>query len=224
MPPGMVIPTLREASIIGEVVRRVRATVPLAEILVVDDDSGDGTAEEAARAGAQVLVRHGPRGLGHAYREGLAHARARGWDPVVQLDGDGSHDPEHLPALLEGLREADLVIGSRWVPGGDVSAWSRRRRALSRATSRWTRTWLGPGPLDWTSGFRAWRGPALDRVLVEAISASDFVWQIEAACCAVRVGLRIHEVPIRFAPRGAGRSKLSWPVAWEAVWRIPALR
>jgi dolichol-phosphate mannosyltransferase len=221
---GVVIPTLHEAATIGMVVRGVLVALPRAQVLVVDDDSGDDTAGEAARAGAEVLVRQGPRGLGHAYREGLAQARRRGWDAVVQMDGDGSHLASDLPALIDALGAADLVIGSRWVRGGDVSGWSARRRVVSRAASGWARAWLGAGPSDWTSGLRAWRGVALERVLQGARSASGFAWQVEAARSALAAGLSVREVPIRFGPRRAGSSKLSWGVAWEAAWRIPLLR
>lgn len=220
----VVVPTLREAGSIGEIVRGVRAACPDAWVLVVDDASEDGTAERAAAAGADVLVRQGPRGLGHAYREGFASVLARpGVRRVVQMDGDGSHDPADVPRLLAALADAELVLGTRWIAGGDVEGWGVVRHALSRAGTAWARGWLGLPLRDLTGGFKAWRVELLREVCLRAPTSQGYAFQIEATAQAVRAGARVVEVPIRFTDRAVGRSKMRGGIALEAAWRIPAL-
>jgi len=223
--PGVVLPTLRESATVAEIVARVRCALPGARVLVVDDASEDGTAERAEAAGAEVLRRTGPRGLGRAYRDGFALARARGWDPVCQLDADGSHAPEALPALIAALEAgAGLAVGARWVEGGRVEGWSRRRQLLSRGGNLWARAWLGLALHDLTSGMKAWRGAALDAAGMRGLGSEGYAFQVEATLGAVRAGVRVVEVPITFTERRAGASKLRAAIAWEAAWRIPAMR
>lgn len=222
---GVVIPTLHEAASVGNVVARVRDALPGARVLVVDDASSDGTVEAASAAGAQVRVRHGPRGLGAAYREGLAWARGLGCDVVCQLDADGSHDPASLVTLLNTLDGgADLAVGARWVPGGGVDGWSLRRQWLSRAGNAWARTWLGADLRDLTSGMKAWRGSTLDLLDLPSLRSEGYAFQVEATWRAVQAGARVVEVPITFTERACGRSKMRASIAWEAAWRIPTLR
>lgn len=222
MPPGLVIPTLREAETIRELLGAVFLALPDARVLVVDDDSDDGTADYAVAAGAEVLRRTGERGLGNAYRAGFARALAAGWDPILQMDADFSHDPADLPRLVAA--GADLALGSRWVPGGGTRNWGRGRQALSRAGNLWARGWLGVPLADLTGGFKAWRAATLAAIAPDTLRAEGYTFQVEATYRAQRLGARIVEVPIVFTERRAGRSKLSAGIAVEAAWRVPALR
>lgn len=226
MPAAVVVPTYNEAANVAALLSGVRAHLPGAHLLVVDDASPDGTADVAREAGAEVIVRRGPRGLGPAYRHGFARALAGGFDPVFQMDADLSHDPADLPRLAAALAEedADLVLGSRWVEGGGTVAWGLGRRALSRFGSAYARAWLGLPHHDLTGGFKAWRVGCLAAVDPARLRADGYAFQVEATWRAVRAGARVVEVPIVFTERRAGASKMSGRIALEAAWRVPGLR
>jgi dolichol-phosphate mannosyltransferase len=224
MPAAVVVPTYNEAANVVAVVGRVRAALPGARVIVVDDASPDGTADLAASAGAEVLRRAGPRGLGPAYRDAFVYALDAGYDPICQMDADLSHDPDDLPRLVAALAHADLALGSRWVEGGGTVAWGLGRRALSRFGSLYARSWLGLPHRDLTGGFKAWRATMLAALPVSALQADGYAFQVEATWRAHRAGARIVEVPIVFTERRAGASKMSGRIAIEAAWRVPGLR
>jgi dolichol-phosphate mannosyltransferase len=222
----IVLPTLEEAVNVANVLRRVRAVVPAADVLVVDDASRDGTADVAEAVGRElggieVLRRTGGRGLGRAYREGLGLGLARGYEALVEMDADLSHDPAVLPRLLAPLaRGADLVVGSRYVPGGSIPDWSRRRRALSRAGNRYAAAALRLDLTDLTSGFRAYRAETLRSVDLATIRSEGYAFQVEMAYRVIATGGRVVEVPIEFTDRTRGRSKMSTRVVVEALARV----
>src|SRR4051794_2484784 len=198
-------------------------------LLVVDDDSPDGTGDIAdALAGelerVEVLHRPGKAGLGAAYLAGFARALAAGAEVVVQMDADFSHDPAHLPALLGGLENAELVLGSRYVRGGRVEDWGVVRRLLSRGGSQYARRILGVAVRDLTGGYKAWRRVALQDVHPHQIRAQGYAFQIELTYRALVGGWRVTEVPIVFRDRRLGASKMSLPIALEAVWLVPRIR
>ena len=219
----VVLPTYNEAENIAEVLRRLRRAVPAAAILVVDDASPDGTAEIARSlavevAGVDVLVRAGKLGLGSAYRDGFIEALRRGYQVVVEMDGDLSHDPAALPALLAAIDGgAALAVGSRYIPGGSIPHWSVRRRALSRWGNRYAR-WVLSLPLaDATSGFRAYHGDIVAKLDLPSIQSDGYGFQIEMAYRVARLGGEIVEVPIEFVDRERGASKMSARVILEAL-------
>ncbi|MCA8925058.1 MAG: polyprenol monophosphomannose synthase [Planctomycetes bacterium] len=224
--PLACVPTLDEASSLPallEALARERARLPCAlDLLVIDDRSPDGTAAVARGFAAthpwvHVLERDGPRGLGHAYRAGFAWALARDYALVAQLDADGSHDPRYLPALFAAARDADLVLGSRYVPGGACPDWGLGRRALSRGAASYVRWFLGGDLRDPTSGYRVAWTRVLRAIEVENTRSDGYAFQVEVALRASRAGFAIHELPIVFRDRRVGQSKLSWPVVWEAI-------
>ena len=223
----VVIPTYQEAANVVEVLRRVRAASH-ASVLVVDDNSPDGTAGLAEAAGrelgsVEVLRRPGRGGLGGAYREGFAWGLERGYEAFVEMDADLSHDPAALPTLLGPLEEgADLVIGSRYVPGGSIPKWSFHRRALSRWGNRYAAAALGLGIVDATSGYRAYRAEALRDIDYYSVRADGYGFQIETAYRMVRRGRKVVEVPIEFADRTEGTSKMSARIIAEALLLVTA--
>ena len=221
----MVIPTYNEVDNLADVVHRVRTSVPETDVLVVDDGSPDGTGELADRLAAtdaQVRVLHRPRkeGLGAAYVEGFRYALDAGYDLIGEMDADGSHQPEQLPALFAAIDRADLVIGSRWVPGGSVVNWPWHRRALSRGGNLYTRALLGMGVRDATAGFRLHRREALEAVHLERVQSLGYVFQVELVHRVLEAGLRVVEVPIEFVERERGDSKMTPEVARESLVRI----
>ncbi|QEO14276.1 polyprenol monophosphomannose synthase [Agromyces intestinalis] len=240
--PLVVIPTYNERENLAEIVARVRGAVPEASVLVIDDASPDGTgalADELAAADPAVRVRHRPakQGLGAAYLDAFGWALEHGYDPIVQLDADGSHRPEDLPAMLAALaggaaashgggadatEPADLVIGSRWVPGGSVVNWPRRREWLSRAGSAYARTLLRLPARDATAGFRAFRADALRRIRLDDVHTRGYGFQVDMLWHARDVGLRIVEVPVTFVERVHGRSKMTFGIVLEAIVRVTA--
>lgn len=220
MRPLVILPTLDEAATVAGVIARIGMALPDAQVLVVDDASADGTADIARASGAEVLSRSGPRGLGHAYRAGFAWALQGGFDPIYQMDADGSHDPADLPRLVGG----DLVLGSRWVAGGGTRRWGASRQALSRFGSAYARAWLGLPYRDVTGGFKAWSAALLARVAPQSTLASGYAFQVEMTLRAHRLGARIVEVPIVFTEREAGASKMSAAIALEAARLVPGLR
>ena len=219
----VVLPTYEERENIERVLRRVREAVPHAHVLVVDDASPDGTAELAEAVarelgGISVLGRPGPMGLGSAYRDGFRWGLERGYDVLVEMDADLSHDPAVLPVLLRTIDDgADLVIGSRYVAGGVSADWSFARRAISRIGCRYAQLMLGLPTRDATSGYRAYRAAALRAVDLDTVRANGYGFQVEMAYRVLRVGGAIQEVPIEFRDRTAGTSKMSLRIVIEAL-------
>ncbi|MBO0728785.1 MAG: polyprenol monophosphomannose synthase [Acidimicrobiaceae bacterium] len=223
---AIVVPTYNEAATIGPLLdelRAVRSTVPGADIdvMIVDDSSPDGTGDLVrARPGfgdwLRLLTRTSKDGLGAAYRAGFAAVVADGYQAVVQMDADGSHPADAIPAMLALLRTHDLVVGSRYVPGGATRNWPKRRRALSWAANLYARRLLGLRTRDATSGFRAWRAAALATAGALHTTADGYGFQVENTWRAERKGLRVAEHPITFTERTAGRSKMSAQVPYEA--------
>lgn len=219
----VVLPTYQEADNIAEVLRCLRAAVPTADVLVVDDSSSDGTAVIAKAVGHEigavdVLVRPAKSGLGSAYRVGFREGLDRGYEILVEMDSDLSHNPAHLPALLVALEQgADLAVGSRYVPGGAIPDWPWHRRWLSRWGNRYASVVLGLAVRDATSGFRAYAASALRLVELGTVRAEGYGFQVEMAYRLARAGGRIVEVPIEFVDRQRGTSKMSCRIALEAV-------
>jgi dolichol-phosphate mannosyltransferase len=226
----VVLPTYNEAENIEAFVAAVREKLPAAaRVLIVDDSSPDGTGEIADRLAAAeeaVEVLHRPRkeGLGPAYIAGFRRALAGGAGLVLEMDSDFSHDPAYLPRLLEASERADLVIGSRYVPGGGVGDWGPLRRAISRGGSAYARLVLGVGVHDLTGGFKCFRREVLEALDLDAVSARGYAFQVELTYRAIQRGFRVVEVPIFFRDRRAGTSKMDRAIVAEAVWRVPALR
>ncbi len=225
----VVLPTYNEAGSIRAIIDRVRAAVPEADLLVVDDASPDGTGAivdelAAIDPAVGVLHRSGKQGLGSAYLAGFARARAAGYRYVVEIDADGSHDPAELPTMiaLAEAQSADLVIGSRWVPGGSVVNWPWLRRAISRSGNRYAGRLLRSGIADITAGFRVYRVAALAGVDEAVVSSHGYCFQVETAWMLERSGKRILEHPIAFVERASGRSKMHAGIVAEALWRVTA--
>ena len=219
----VVLPTYQEADNITAVLQRVRAALPSSTVLVVDDSSPDGTAELAEATAAQlggieVIRRPAKRGLGRAYRSGFEWGLARQFEVLVEMDADLSHDPADVPRLCATVEEgADLVIGSRYVPGGSIPAWSWYRRALSRYGNRYTAAMLRLPITDATSGFRAYRASTLVEVGLETVRADGYGFQVEMAYRVAQRGGKVVEIPISFSDRSSGRSKMSGRIVVEAL-------
>jgi dolichol-phosphate mannosyltransferase len=227
----VVLPTYQEAENIGPIGAAILAALPGATLLVVDDGSPDGTgrlADEMAAADARIRVRHRSvkAGLGRAYLDGFARALEGGAEIVVQMDADFSHDPAVLPEIIAPVVHgaADLVIGSRYTPGGGVTDWSLPRRVISRGGSVFARTVLWLGPRDLTGGFKAWRASTLAEVPFDGVHAGGYVFQIEMTFRADRAGARISEIPITFRDRRVGQSKMSRRIIVEALVVVVQLR
>ena len=221
----MVIPTYNEADNLAWLVGRLRVAQPSVDLLVVDDNSPDGTgdiADELAAADPAVHVLHRPgkEGLGAAYLAGFAWALDAGYDVVGEMDADGSHQPEQLQRLLDALLDVDLVIGSRWIPGGSVVNWPRRREALSRGGNLYVRMLLGIAIKDATAGFRVFRSSALEKIDLASVQSTGYVFQTDLVTRCLRAGLAVREVPIEFVERVRGDSKMSGAVATESLRRI----
>lgn len=221
----VIIPTYNERENIGPIVGRVRASVPHADVLIVDDASPDGTgaladALAAADPAVHVLHRTKKNGLGAAYLDAFGWARSRGFDYLVQLDADGSHLPEQLPDLLTAARTADVVMGSRWVPGGRVENWPWHRRLLSRGGSVYSRVFLRLPQRDVTGGYRVYSADALERMQLDSVDSLGYCFQIDMLLHAVRARLRVVEVPITFVERALGSSKMSGGIVLEAMGRV----
>ena len=219
------MPTYNERENLEAMAARVRSSVPGADLLVVDDNSPDGTGELADKLAAedshvQVLHRPGKGGLGAAYLAGFSWALERDYGAVVEMDADGSHQPEQLPALLDALRQADLVLGSRWVPGGRVLNWPKSREVLSRGANIYARVMLGIPLKDATGGFRVYRAATLRAIRLGEIESQGYCFQVDLALRALNAGLRVVEVPITFVERIHGSSKMSRSIMVEAFWRI----
>ena len=221
----VIIPTYDEFENLPLVLARVRAVVPAAHVLVVDDGSPDGTgelADQLAAADEQVHVLHrsGKQGLGAAYLAAFAWGLAHSYDVLVEMDADGSHQPEQLPRLLDALVSADLVLGSRWVAGGSVVNWPLHRSVLSRGGNTYTRLALGLPLRDATGGYRAFRRTALESLDLADVASQGYCFQVDLVWRAVRRRLRVVEVPITFVERERGLSKMSGAIVRESLWRV----
>ena len=226
----VVIPTYNERENIEPMAAAVLRALPDADLLVVDDASPDGTGELAdrlARGSARIAVLHRPRkeGLGPAYREGFTWALARPYERVIEMDCDFSHDPADLPRLVaESRRGADLVIGSRYIPGARIVGWPPHRHLLSAAANGYARLLLGRAVRDWTSGFKCFRRSALEPVIEGPALANGYVFQVQGTYRVLRRGLRVVEVPIIFRERTRGASKVRYNSAIEAFLKVVELR
>jgi dolichol-phosphate mannosyltransferase len=226
MPAGtlaVVVPTYNESRNVERLIGGVLQTVADARVIVVDDDSPDGTGlllDRLAAADPRVIPVHRkpPRGYGQSSLEGLRHALALGAERIVQMDADGSHDPGAIPALIDATRAHHVVIGSRYVGAGRIVNWPLHRRLLSRWANGYVRAITGLPTRDVTSGFRCWTRPALDRLPLERVRSEGYGFLVEMTFLAVRAGCAVGEVPITFTDRVEGLSKMSWKVVLESAW------
>ena len=224
----VIIPTFNERENLPRIVSRVRAAVPEASVLIVDDSSPDGTgelADELAAADEAICVMHraAKDGLGAAYIAGFGWGLERQFDVLVEMDADGSHAPEQLPRMLAALRRPeypDLAIGSRYVPGGSVVNWPKRREALSRGANFYSRVALGVPVHDVTAGYRAYRAEVLRTLPLDQVSSRGYCFQVDLTLRALEAGFRVVEVPITFTEREVGVSKMSSDVMREALVKI----
>ena len=221
----VIVPTYNEREALPVTLARLRATVPAVDVLVVDDGSPDGTGDLADKIAVDddavhVLHRASKLGLGQAYIAGFRWALAREYDVIVEMDADGSHRAQDLPRLLAALPTADLVLGSRWVPGGNVVNWPRHRQLLSRGGNTYTRIMLGLPLHDATGGFRAYRAPVLAGLDLTAIASQGYCFQVDMARRVLDAGGRVFEVPITFVEREQGTSKMSREIVIEALTRV----
>lgn len=225
----IITPTYNERENLQELLTRVHQSLPTADVLIVDDNSPDGTGELAETMGKQdpwikVLRRPGKLGLGTAYLAGFRYALSHGYQYVFEMDADLSHDPSYLPIMLEAARDrADLVIGSRRVPGGGTQNWGVGRQLISAGGSLYARTILGLGVRDLTSGFKCFRAEVLRAIDLEAVHSNGYSFQIEMTYRALRLGYKVEEVPILFVDRRVGQSKMSRKIFIEAlgmVWKL----
>ncbi len=229
----LVLPTYNEAENLENLVQaalpHLEATGREHHVLVVDDNSPDGTGRIADRLAGEideveVLHRAQKNGIGPAYLAGFAHALAHGAELLMEMDCDFSHDPADLPRLVAASQDADLVLGSRYVPGGGVTDWGLVRRAISRGGSLYAQVILGIPVHDLTGGFKCFRRAVLEGLDLSEVGTDGYGFQIEVTYRAVRAGYRVREVPIVFRDRRVGASKMSWRIAVEAFWKVPALR
>jgi len=226
-PVWLILPTYDEAAALADVVARARAALAGEDhhLLVVDDASPDGTGAVAERLGVEVLHRPAKLGLGSAYVAGFGRALGAGAELVCQLDADGSHDPAALPGMLARARaSADLVLGSRYVPGGGIVGWHPARRAVSRAGCLYARSVLRVPVRDLTGGMKVWRAAALRAVDPATVRSQGYAFQVELTHRALQRGLRVAETPIVFRERSGGVSKMTPRIALEAAWVVPRLR
>ncbi|MFC9931128.1 polyprenol monophosphomannose synthase [Streptomyces sp. NPDC127190] len=223
----VIIPTYNEAENIKRIVGRVRKAVPEVHVLVADDNSPDGTgklADELAAEDEQVHVMHrkGKEGLGAAYLAGFRWGLERDYGVLIEMDADGSHQPEELPRLLTALKGADLVLGSRWVPGGRTVNWPKSRQLISRGGSLYSRLALDLPLRDITGGYRAFRRETLEGLGLDEVASQGYCFQVDLARRAVKAGFHVVEVPITFVERELGDSKMSKDIVVEALWRVTA--
>lgn len=218
----VIIPTYNESENIARIVSRTRDAVPDAHILIADDNSPDGTGELADEIAAtddhvHVMHRLGKEGLGAAYLAGFEWGLNAGYEVLVEMDADGSHQPEQLPYLLDALVDADLVLGSRWVRGGEVLNWPKSREVLSRGGNLWTRIALGIPLRDATGGYRAFRRKTLLGLELDNVASAGYCFQVDLAWRALKAGFKVVEVPITFIEREYGDSKMSQKIVIEAL-------
>lgn len=221
----VIIPTYNESQNIESITTRLRNAVPDAHVLIADDNSPDGTGEIADHLAehddhVHVMHRKGKQGLGAAYLAGFHWGLDEGYDVLVQHDADGSHQPEELPRLLEAIADgADMVKGSRWVPGGSVVNWPATRKFISKGGSLWTRLWLGIPVKDATGGFNAFRASTLRGLNLDEVASAGYCFQIDMVWRALKHGFKVVEVPITFVERELGDSKMSRNIVIEALIR-----
>jgi dolichol-phosphate mannosyltransferase len=226
----VILPTYNEAENLERIVAAVLEQLPSnGRVLVVDDYSPDGTGEIADRLAAdndriRVLHRARKEGLGPAYLAGFHVALDAGAERIVEMDADFSHDPAYLPKLIGAADHFDLVIGSRYVPGGGVTDWGPLRRFISRGGSIYARVALGLPIRDLTGGFKCFRREVLEAINIDTIEARGYAFQVETTYRAIRAGFRVAEIPIVFRDRADGTSKMSRSIVAEAIWRVPAMR
>jgi dolichol-phosphate mannosyltransferase len=226
----VVVPTFNEAGNVEPLVAALLDALPAdTRITIVDDASPDGTGEVADRlaglhAGVDVLHRPGKQGIGPAYVAGFRHALQGEAGLILQMDADFSHEPAEAPKLVAAIDEADLVLGSRYIDGGEVAEWGKRRLAISRWGSAYARAWLGLDIQDLTGGFKCFRREVLEAIDLGTVGALGYAFQVELTYRAVRAGFRVVEVPIRFHDRRVGESKMSKAIVAEAAWRVPLMR
>jgi dolichol-phosphate mannosyltransferase len=229
-PVWLVLPTYNEAENVAAITAAVREHLPASRrVLIVDDSSPDGTGEIADRIAAEhddVEVLHRPvkQGIGPAYVAGFRHALAGGAEVVAQMDADFSHDPARLPGLLAAGEDADLVLGSRYIAGGEVAEWGPLRRAISRGGSAYARAVLGIGISDLTGGYKVFRREVLEAIDLGSIASLGYAFQVETTYRAIRAGFRVVEVPITFRDRRVGQSKMTGAIVFEAALRVPTMR
>jgi dolichol-phosphate mannosyltransferase len=221
----VIIPTYNERENLEVIISKLHTCVPGADILVVDDASPDGTGQLAdvlasADERIHVLHRQGKAGLGSAYLAGFGWALEGGYGVAVEMDADGSHDPAELPVLLTALEDADLVLGSRWMPGASVLNWPKSREILSRCGNAYARIMLGIQARDATGGYRAYRADALRAIDLDAVRSQGYCFQVDLALRAYRADLTVTEVPITFTERTLGASKMSRAIILEALWMV----
>jgi dolichol-phosphate mannosyltransferase len=227
VPTVACLPTYDERENLEPMVRALRELG--LDVLVIDDSSPDGTGELADRLaaeldGVEVLHRERKEGLGPAYLAGFRHVLAGDAELVVQIDCDFSHDPADVPRLVAAAREADVVLGSRYVAGGRVENWGLLRRFVSAGGSLYARVLLGVGIRDLTGGFKCFRREVLEAIDLDVVSSRGYAFQIEMTYRALRAGFSVVEVPIAFVDRERGGSKMSRRIVLEAIWKVPALR
>ncbi len=226
----VILPTYNEAENLERIVGAVLEHLPESRrVLIVDDNSPDGTGEIADRLAAAdesvtVLHRQLKEGLGPAYLAGFRVALNGGAERIIEMDADFSHDPGFLPRLIEATERADLVIGSRYVPGGGITEWGPMRRFISRGGSAYARAALGLPIKDLTGGFKCFRRIVLETIDLDTIEARGYAFQVETTYRAIKAGFRVVEVPIVFKDRADGTSKMSKAIVAEAMWRVPAMR
>jgi dolichol-phosphate mannosyltransferase len=226
----VILPTYNEAENLESIVGAVLEHLPESRrVLIVDDNSPDGTGEIADRLASSdesvaVLHRARKEGLGPAYLAGFRVALDGGAERIIEMDADFSHDPAYLPRLIEATEHADLVIGSRYVPGGGVTDWGPMRRFISRGGSAYARLALGLPIRDLTGGFKCFRRIVLETIDLDTIEARGYAFQVETTYRAIKAGFRVTEVPIVFRDRVTGTSKMSKAIVAEAMWRVPAMR
>jgi dolichol-phosphate mannosyltransferase len=226
----VVVPTYNERESLPTFVEKLREAAPEVDALIVDDDSPDGTGrladELSAASGGRIAVlhRHAKEGLGRAYVAGFALALEKGYDVILQMDADLSHDPSFIPAFLERIRDCDLVLGSRYVHGICVVNWDFRRLLLSKMATRYVRIVTGMKFTDTTGGFKCWRADTLRAIGLARVFSNGYLFQIEMTYRAFRKKSSIAEIPIIFYERNLGRSKMDWRIIWEALWGVLRLR
>ncbi len=223
------LPTYNEKDNLAPILAAIHAAVPQVDVLVVDDNSPDGTgaiADALAARDPRVKVLHRARkeGLGRAYLAGFAWALERGYDLVLEMDADFSHDPAHLPAILEAARAADLVLGSRYVPGGGTVNWGLGRKIVSRGGSMYARAVLGVRVRDLTGGFKCFRREVLEAIDLPTVECTGYAFQIELTYRALLRGFKVREVPIVFQDRRVGQSKMSKGIVLEAMRKVWSMR
>ncbi len=221
----MIIPTYNERDSLPRILARVQDSVPSVQVLIVDDNSPDGTGRIAdqwatGHIGIHVMHRLGKGGLGAAYLAGFAWGLQQGFDVLVEMDADGSHQPEQLPRLLAALEYSDLVLGSRWIEGGGTENWSKNRELLSKGGNYYTKVMLGIDIADATGGYRAFKASALRSLDLHEVASQGYCFQVDLAWRAKQRGLVVTEVPITFVEREVGTSKMSRKIVTEALWRV----